>query len=250
MPDSLTALSHVTVSPDYHTLCERVADRIVELVLSKPDAVLGLATGATPKGVYQALIRRHQEQRLDFSRVTCFNLDEYYPMSPDSPHSYHSFMRENLFSSLEVRQWSVPGGEPRGPEQIERDCLAYEAAIREAGGIDLQLLGIGRTGHIGFNEPGSPRGSRTRLVTLDPVTRHDAAPDFGGMENVPTQAVTVGLATIFEARAIVLMASGKSKADIVRRALTGVVTEDVPASLLQNIDRVRYFLDSDAAERL
>ena len=181
------------ITADYPALCEYAADRIAALIREKPDAVLGLATGATPLGVYASLVRRVEGDELDFSRVTTFNLDEYYPMPPESPRSYHSFMQAQLFRHIPCRRWFVPDGRPHPPDQIAAVCRAYEAKIADAGGIDLQLLGIGRTGHIGFNEPGSALSSRTRLVTLAPLTRRDAAPSFGGIDAVPREAITMGI---------------------------------------------------------
>src|SRR5213076_721638 len=191
-------------------------------------AVLGLATGSTPIGIYRELIKMHREEGLDFSDVVTFNLDEYYPMKPESIHSYHRFMRENLFNHINVRPENIhiPRGDvPR--DDVDVECDAYEAAIKKAGGIDLQILGIGRTGHIGFNEPGSTRNSRTRLITLDPVTRRDAAGDFFGEQNVPQQAITMGVGTILDARKIVLMAFGEHKAPIVLKAIEQPQTEAI-----------------------
>ena len=234
------------VAPDYLALCAHVAARVAALVRAKPAAVLGLPTGATPRGVYQALARLHREGGLDFSGVTCFNLDEYYPMPPDSPHSYHTFMQENLFGSVPCRRWRVPDGRPRSPAQIAEDCRAYEADIAACGGIDWQLLGIGRTGHIGFNEPGSGRDSRTRRVTLHPATRRDAAAGFGGLDAVPTEAITMGIGTILDAREIVLLASGAGKAAIVRDVWASPPTESLPASWLFTHPRLSVCLDTEA----
>ncbi|BDI30985.1 hypothetical protein CCAX7_30360 [Capsulimonas corticalis] len=236
----------VFVASDYSALCAQVADRIDALVRSKPDAVLGLATGATPLGVYAELVKRHREEGLDFSRVTCFNLDEYYPMSPKSLHSYRQFMSLNLFDYLNCKHWSVPDGRPSTFPQIETLCRDYEDAIRDSGGIDLQLLGVGRTGHMGFNEPGSSVHSRTRLVTLADVTRQDAAPGFGGLKNVPTQAITMGVGTILEARQIVMMASGAAKADIVRRVMTEDISAQLPASFVRLHENAVLCLDQAA----
>ena len=240
----------VTVAPDYPSLCAIVAERIAALVRAKPDAVLGLATGSTPRGVYEKLAERHQDGELDFAHVTCFNLDEYYPMPAESSHSYHSFMQEHLFRKIHCRRWLVPDGTPRSDREITLSCRDYEAQIASAGGIDLQLLGIGRTGHVGFNEPGSPRDSRTRLVTLSPLTRQDAAESFGGLENVPFQAVSMGIGTILEAREIVIMASGAAKASIVRAAWTGEITEQIPASLIRTHPNARLYLDKSASRLL
>ena len=239
--------SSAIVAPDYFDLCERVADQISDLVQAKPQAVLGLATGSTPLGVYKSLVRRFQEGALNFSEVTCFNLDEYYPMLSDSPHSYHAFMQEHLFRHVPCRRWFVPDGQPRSRPQIAQFCREYEARIKDAGGIDLQLLGIGRTGHIGFNEPGSSPDSRTRLVTLAAQTREDAAEAFGSLHAVPQQAISMGIGTILEARRIILMASGAAKAEIVRAAWTGEVTERLPASWVRTHPNAAFYLDEEAA---
>jgi glucosamine-6-phosphate deaminase len=213
--------------------------------------VLGLATGSTPIPFYQELVRLHREEGLDFSGVTTFNLDEYLGLAPEHPESYRAFMRKHLFDQVNLapdKTHLPPGIVEAGGEDAA--CAAYEQAIRDAGGIDLQILGIGRTGHIGFNEPGSTRDSRTRMVHLDPVTRQDAAPAFGGSENVPTHALTMGCATILEARALRLMAWGEKKAAIVREAVEGPVTDAVTASFLQLHGNARFLLDSGAAAAL
>jgi glucosamine-6-phosphate deaminase len=213
--------------------------------------VLGLPTGSTPLGLYRELIRLHRESRLDFSRVLTFNLDEYYPMSPEDPQSYRRWMQETFFNhvNLPAENIHIPDGTIR-PEEAEDYCARYEQAIRRAGGIDLQLLGIGRTGHIGFNEPGSTRHSRTRMVTLDPVTRRDAAGDFFGEENVPHQALTMGVGTILEARKIVIMAFGEHKAPIVQRSVEGEITDAIAASFLQKHPDTTFILDQAAAADL
>jgi glucosamine-6-phosphate deaminase len=210
--------------------------------------VLGLPTGSTPVGLYRELIRLHREAGLDFSRVITFNLDEYYPMPADDPHSYHRWMHETFFKHVNIRPENIHIPDGTVPlDRLEDYCADYELRIRRAGGIDLQVLGIGRTGHIGFNEPGSTRTSRTRLVTLDPVTRRDAAADFYGIENVPYQAITMGVGTILEARRIVIMAFGEHKADIVAKAIEGEPTEAITASYLQRHPDVTFILDEAAA---
>ena len=213
--------------------------------------VLGLPTGSTPVGLYRELIRLHNEAGLDFSRVVTFNLDEYFPMPPDDPHSYHRWMQETFFNHVNIptQNIHIPDG-TMPAEEVEDYCAAYEQKIRRAGGIDLQILGIGRTGHIGFNEPGSTRHSRTRLVTLDPVTRRDAASGFFGEENVPHQAITMGVGTILEARKIVIMAFGEHKAGTVQRAVEGEVTDAVAASFLQKHPDATFLLDEAAAGQL
>ena len=244
-----------TIVEDHDELGRRVARRIADLVASRAregrHAVLGLATGSTPIGVYRELIRLHRDEGLSFRQVVTFNLDEYYPMDPGSLHSYHRFMWENLFAHLDIPRANVhlPRGDvPRA--RVEDECRCYEEAIRAAGGIDLQLLGIGRTGHIGFNEPGSGLESRTRLITLDLVTRKDTAADFFGDENVPREAITMGVATILEAREIVILATGEHKAEVVRRAVEGEVDHEVAATFLQRHPNTSFYLDSAAAAAL
>ncbi len=214
-------------------------------------AVLGLATGSTPQGVYDELVRLHRDDGLSFRNVVTFNLDEYWPMQPAALQSYHRFMAEQLFDHVDIdrRNVHIPDGTlPR--ESVDEACRRYEEQIRAAGGIDLQLVGIGRSGHIGFNEPGSARHSRTRLIMLDKVTRLDAASDFFGEWNVPRHAITMGVGTILEARRIVLLAFGEGKARILREALEGPVTENVAASFLQLHADATCVLDTAAAGEL
>ncbi len=214
---------------------------------SRP-TVLGLATGSTPVGLYRELIRLQKEAGLDFSRVVTFNLDEYYPMSPDDAHSYKLWMQETLFKHVNIKPENIHIPDGMTPTQdIEEYCAKYEQMIRRSGGIDLQILGIGRSGHIGFNEPGSTRHSRTRSVTLDPVTRRDAAGDFFGEENVPHQAMTMGVGTIMEARKIVIMAFGEHKAPIVQRAVEEEISDVVTASFLQKHNDTTFIVDQAAA---
>ncbi|HPF60678.1 MAG: glucosamine-6-phosphate deaminase [Gemmatimonadetes bacterium] len=236
-------------------LARAVATRIADLIRARAaegrPAVLGLATGSTPVGVYRELVRMHREEGLSFAGVETFNLDEYWPMDPESIHSYRRFMREHLFDlvDLDPARCHVPPGDiPRG--EIAAACRGYEASIRAAGGIDIQLLGIGKTGHIGFNEPGSGVDSRTRLVTLDTVTRRDAAADFFGEQNVPRQAITMGVATILEAREILLLATGEHKAAILRRAIEGEIDHAVAATFLQRHPAVTVHADEAAAAEL
>jgi glucosamine-6-phosphate deaminase len=240
---------------EYDRIAATIAGRIAELIRSRQadgkPVVLGLATGSTPVGIYRELIRMHREEGLDFSNVTTFNLDEYFPMDPDSIHSYHRFMRENLFDHIEIDPARVhipQGNVPR--DETEAHSEAYEAAIRDAGGIDFQILGIGKTGHIGFNEPGSGRESRTRRVALDTLTRRDASAGFFGEDNVPYEAITMGVATILEAREIALIATGEHKAEIVRRAVEGDVDPDVAATYLQDHPNATFYLDPAAAAEL
>ncbi len=213
--------------------------------------VLGLPTGSTPVSLYRELIRLHKEAGLDLSRVITFNLDEYFPMSPEDPQSYRRWMHETFFNQVNIlpQNIHVPDGTIR-EEDAEEYCSQYEQLIRRAGGIDLQILGIGRTGHVGFNEPGSTRHSRTRLVTLDPVTRRDAASSFFGEENVPHQALTMGVGTILEAHKVVIMAFGEHKAPIVQRAVEGDMTDAIAASFLQKHPDTTFILDQAAASDL
>ena len=213
--------------------------------------VLGLPTGSTPVGLYRELIRLHKEAGLDFARVVTFNLDEYFAINADDPQSYRRWMRETFFDHVNVKPQNIhiPDGNVAA-EAAEEYCADYEHRIRRAGGIDIQILGIGRTGHVGFNEPGSTRHSRTRLVTLDPVTRRDAAGSFFGEENVPHQALTMGVGTILEARKVVLLAFGEHKAPIVRKAVEGPVTDAIAASFLQQHPDTTFILDGAAAGRL
>lgn len=245
----------VVIIDDHEEIARVVAQRIAALMGANQRAgkptVLGLATGSTPLGIYRELIRMHREEGLDFSRVITFNLDEYFPMHPESIHSYHRFMWENFFEHINIRREHVHilrGDLPR--DLMDEHCREYEAAIWRAGGIDFQILGIGRSGHIGFNEPGSGRTSRTRLVFLDTVTRKDAASDFFGEDNVPLEAVTMGVATILEAREIALIATGEHKAKIIRRAVEGPVDADVAATYLQEHPNATVYLDRAAAAEL
>jgi glucosamine-6-phosphate deaminase len=245
----------VSVYSNQHEASVAVANRIADLIRSKQakgeKAVLGLATGVTPIGVYAELVRLHSEAGLSFKNVITFNLDEYYPMKPTAAQSYVTFMYENLFSHIDIEKANVhiPDG-TLDKDAVAGYCLAYEKQIEELGGLDLQILGIGRTGHIGFNEPGSAPNSGTRLVTLDDLTRSDASRDFGGKANVPTKAITMGIGTIFKAREIILMAWSKKKAPIIKKAVEGEISGDVPATYLQLSQHVEFVLDEAAASEL
>ena len=219
--------------------------------LAKRFTVLGLPTGSTPIGVYRELIRLHEEEDLDFSRVVTFNLDEYWPMPPDSIHSYNRWMRETFFDHVNIpaERIHIPNGTV-GRGNVETTCDEYERAIEAAGGIDIQILGIGRTGHIGFNEPGSYRNSRTRIVTLNPVTRMDAASSFFGEGNVPVHAITMGVGTILSAKKIVMIALGEHKAPVIRLAIEGDVDKEITASFLQTHENAIFVLDEAAANDL
>ncbi|SKC04654.1 glucosamine-6-phosphate deaminase [Sphingobacterium nematocida] len=232
-----------------------VANRIASLIKEKQakgeKAVLGLATGATPVKVYKELVRLHKEEGLSFQNVITFNLDEYFPMQPTADQSYVTFMKKNLFDLIDIpkENINIPDG-TIDISQVQAYCEAYEQKISELGGLDIQILGIGRTGHIGFNEPGSAPNSGTRLVTLDDLTRRDASRDFGGKEYVPTKAITMGVGTIFKAKEIILMAWNEKKAEIVKKAIEGEISPDIPATYLQLSDNVEFILDEDAASLL
>ncbi len=232
-----------------------VAARIAALIRGKQakgeKAVLGLATGVTPIALYAELVRLHREESLSFKNVVTFNLDEYYPMQPAAVQSYVRFMNLQLFDHIDINRANIhiPDGTLK-EENIAAFCLNYEKQIEDLGGLDLQVLGIGRTGHIGFNEPGSAPNSGTRLVTLDDLTRTDASRDFGGKQNVPTKAITMGVGTIFKAREIILMAWSEKKAPIIKKAVEGELSADVPATYLQLSDHVEFVLDAPAASEL
>lgn len=227
-----------------------VAARIVaQLVRRKPDAVLGLATGSTPLGTYAELVRMHREEALDFSRVTTFNLDEYVGLAADHPQSYRAFMREHLFRHINVppERIHIPNGLAA---DVPAECAAYEEAIRAAGGIDLQILGIGSDGHIGFNEPTSSLASRTRIKTLTARTRSDNARFFGSAEAVPFHVITMGVGSIMDARQVLLLAFGEGKARALADAVEGPITAMNPASILQMHPVAKSLIDEGAAREL
>lgn len=240
---------------DSDSASKSVAKEIADLIrknnqASKP-TILGLATGSSPKKVYQELIRIHREESLTFKDVITFNLDEYHPMEPDSIQSYVRFMKEQLFDHIDipVTNYHLPDG-TLSLEKIPEFCRDYEAKIERLGGFDYYLLGIGRNGHIGFNEPGSTINSKTRLMTLDIATKIDASPDFGGLQKVPKKAITLGIDSIMKSKKIVLLAWGEHKADSVAKAVEGTVTSDIPASYLQLHPNASFILDETAASML
>lgn len=239
--------------PDKHSAAQAIAREIADLIRLRSESgkptVLGLATGSTPLPLYAELIRLRREEGLSFRSVTTFNLDEYAGLGAGHPQSYRTFMEENLFRHLDI-----PAANIHIPDGLtadaDRECAAYEAAIRAAGGIDLQVLGIGRTGHIGFNEPPSPADSRTRWVHLDEVTRRDNSVFFGDLALVPHGALTMGVATILEARRVALLAFGEAKAAIVARAVKEAPSADCPATWLQRHPDCVFHLDAAAAQGL
>ncbi len=232
-----------------------VANEIATLIKGKQElnlnCVLGLATGSSPIKVYEELIRLHREEGLSFKNVITFNLDEYFPMKTDNIQSYYFFMQEYLFKHIDIAPENIhiPNGDCTVEESLIL-CSQYEEKIRNYGGLDFQLLGIGRTAHIGFNEPGSHHNSTTRMVTLDHLTRSDAASSFLGMDNVPKKAITMGVATVLEARRIVLLAWGQNKAEVIYETIEGKVTSKKPATYLQNHPNVTFVLDVEAASLL
>jgi glucosamine-6-phosphate deaminase len=240
----------VLLTPNYEELSREAARIVANAVRNHPSIVLGLATGSTTLGLYKELVRLHKEQELDFSKVATFNLDEYLGLSAEHPQSFHCFMRENFFGyvNADPAKIHIPDGTIGG--SYEEYCLGYEQAIRAAGGIDLQILGIGRNGHIGFNEPTSSFGSRTRLKVLTSETIEDNRKSFLPGEEVPECAITMGIGTILEARKILLLATGPAKAETVAQAIEGPITASVTASCLQLHPDVTFVIDEAAASQL
>ena len=232
-----------------------VAQQIANLIRQKQqegsNCVIGLATGSSPKTLYAHLVKMHKEDGLSFKNVITFNLDQYYPMDKDALQSYHYFMRKNLFEHTDInpKNYHLPDGMIT-KENVKEHCLAYEQQIEEAGGLDLQILGIGTNGHIGFNEPGSGIYTKTRLTTLDNSTRLANSYEFGNMTEVPRMAITMGISTILKSKKIILMAWGQAKASVIKKAVEDDNTEDVPASLLQNHDDCTFIIDETAASAL
>ncbi len=244
-----------TIFQDATQASKKVAKEIANLIHARnqtgQNTVLGLATGSTPLQVYAELVRIHKEEGLSFKRVITFNLDEYYPIQPEELQSYVRFMHENLFDHIDIKPKNIHIPDGTLPKEKVHDyCRDFEQWIEEAGGLDVQILGIGRTGHIGFNEPGSLEKTRTRLVTLDELTRSDAAASFYGEEHVPRQAITMGVGTILKAKKLYMMAWGEPKAKIIKEAVEGEITEKIPATFLQKHDNTKVILDEAAASEL
>lgn len=233
------------------SIAKEIADLIKVKQAQKQTCVLGLATGSSPKGLYAELVRLHKEEGLSFRNVVSFNLDEYYPMEPDSVNSYVRFMNEQLFNHVDIipENCFVPEGRLT-KEEIRIYCEQYEAKIEAFGGIDLQILGIGGNGHIGFNESGSLQNSKTRLVALDHITRVAASADFSGLDKTPRTAITLGVKKIMEAKRVILMAWGERKANIIKASVEDEVTSQVPASYLQEHNNATFILDKAAASKL
>ncbi|HKV61842.1 MAG TPA: glucosamine-6-phosphate deaminase [Candidatus Acidoferrum sp.] len=240
----------VLLTADHEELSREAARILANAVNAKPTTTLGLATGSTMLGMYRELVRMHTEEALDFSQVTTFNLDEYLGLTAEHPQSFHRFMKENFFEHVNAdeKKTHVPDGMFSG--NYEEYCARYEKCIHEAGGIDLQILGIGRNGHIGFNEPTSSFGSRTRLKALTEETRDDNRRFFAAGETIPECAVTMGLGTILEAKRIVLLATGAAKAEMVAAAVEGPITASVTASCLQLHPDATFIVDEAAAAKM
>ena len=235
----------IIVCENYEEMSEKAAQIVASQMILKPDSILGLATGSTPVGMYQKLVKMNQEKIIDFSKITTFNLDEYYPISPENDQSYRYFMNENLFNHVNIDPAAthVPRGDVDDPDA---ECRTYEAAIDAAGGIDLQVLGIGQNGHIGFNEPDENLITVTHVTGLTDSTIDANARFFEKREDVPTKALTMGMASIMKAKTIILLASGKSKAAVVSRLVDETITTEIPATLLKCHPNVILICDKDA----
>ena len=232
-------------------VAREIADLITKKKNKKENCVLGLATGSSPITIYEELVKIHRNEGLSFKNVITFNLDEYYPISIDNKESYHSFMHEHLFDHIDILEENIniPKGDLKENE-VKEFCKNYEKKISDVGGLDFQLLGIGRTGHIGFNEPGSSLNSETRLVKLDFLTRTDASKSFGGFENVPKTAITMGVSTILKAKRIVLIAWGENKSEMVFKSIESKISQNVTASFLQTHKNATFVLDNGSASKL
>jgi len=239
----------VVIKKTYEEISKEGAKHVAGLIRQKPDCVLGLATGSTPLGLYKELIRMHQKEGLDFSKVVTFNLDEYVNLPPSHEQSYHYFMWKNRFKhvNIDARNLHIPMGMS---DDIEQFCHWYEEKIAEYGGIDLQILGIGANGHIAFNEPGSSLGSRTRIKTLTEETCRDNARFFQNEKDVPKYAITMGVGTIMEAKKLLLMASGVGKAEAIRATVEGPVMAKYPATIVQLHQFAIILVDQEAASKL
>ncbi len=239
----------VIIKENYEELSKFAAQFITDQINNKPDTVLGLATGSTPLGTYKELINLHKENKVDFSQVASFNLDEYVGLPKEHSQSYYYFMNENFFKHINIKpeNWYLPDGMAK---DIPQSCEEYEKKIKEYGGIDIQILGIGGNGHIAFNEPGSSLASRTRVKTLDEKTISDNSRFFDSIDEVPRYAITMGIGTIMEAKIIILLANGENKADAIVKTAEGPITSMVPASIVQLHPRATIIVDKAAASKL
>lgn len=240
---------NIFITDDYEQMSQKGAEVITDIIKQKERPILGLATGGTPVGMYKELIRMNKENKVDFSTTTTFNLDEYYPIDKENNQSYYYFMKENLFDhiNINIENTNIPNGMA---VDIEEESKLYEQKVREIGGVDIQVLGIGSNGHIGFNEPGDVFEPETHKVSLDKQTIADNARFFSSIEEVPTEALTMGIGTIMSAKKILLLASGKNKSEIIKKMLLGKVTPHIPASILQFHPDVTIVIDQDAASEL
>ncbi|EIJ80580.1 glucosamine-6-phosphate isomerase [Bacillus methanolicus PB1] len=238
---------NIIKTENYDEMSNMAANKIIEMVRTNPKATIGLATGSTPKGVYKKLIEDHKANGTTYKQATTVNLDEYVGISRNDPHSYHFFMREQLFSHIDIplEQTYIPDGMAK---DLQLECSRFESVIQDLDGVDLQLLGIGHNGHIGFNEPGTSFESRTHVVTLAESTRKANARFFPSIEDVPARAITMGIATIMESKEIILLASGSSKAEAIARLVNGEVNENFPASVLKLHKNVTIIADKDALQ--
>ncbi len=240
---------NIIVVKDYSEMSRKAAHLFVGQILQKPNSVLGLATGSTPVGLYKELIKFYKEGMIDFENVIAFNLDEYLNLDPTHEQSYARFMEENLFQFINMKEKNhhIPSGTAL---EFEAECDRYEELIHNAGGIDLQILGIGRNGHIGFNEPDIKFEAITHIVQLDEQTINDNARFFNNIEEVPKTAISMGIKTIMQSRGIILLASGKEKADAVAGMVSGKITPELPASVLQLHPNVTIIVDEAAASKI
>lgn len=239
----------IYITNDYDEMSQKGAEVIASIVKEKETPILGLATGGTPVGMYKELIGMHKEGNLDFSKTITFNLDEYYPINKDNNQSYYYFMKENLFNHINIdeKNTNIPNGMAL---DIEKESKEYDEKLRKIGGVDVQVLGIGSNGHIGFNEPSEIFEPETHKVTLDKQTIQDNARFFSSIDEVPTEAITMGIGSIMTAKRILLLASGKNKASVIKEMILGKVTPRIPASILQFHPEVTIILDKDAAAEL
>ncbi len=239
----------IVITENYFELSEKVAEMIKHQLLKKPDSVLGMITGGTPIGLYQKLVDYYRKKEIDFELATVFNVDEYVGLSKKDEQSYNAFMRKNLINHINIKEenFNIPNGLAKN---LEKECLDYEEKIKKVGGIDLQLLGIGSDGHIAFNEPGTSFSSRTHISELEKATIEDNSRFFEDEEDVPKKAITVGIKTILEAKKIVLLVSGSSKADICKKLIEDAPSVDLPASAIKEHKDVTIFLDKQVASKL
>lgn len=239
----------IIIVENYEEMSKKAAAMMASQIILKPESVLGLATGDTPLGMYKELIRMYNENMIDFSKVKTFNLDEYYGLGEDSNQSYNYYMTNNLFKHINIdkENINIPNGMVKN---IEEECISYEKRIKEAGGIDIQVLGIGVNGHIGFNEPDVNFEAETHLVNLDEKTIESNSRFFKCIEEVPTKAISMGIKTIMHSKKIVLLANGASKADAIAKTVNGKISPEVPASILQLHQDVAIIVDKEAASKL